>query len=207
MNFCVKEWGLRATANPKLSPLAGKVAWRSHDKREITQSRQVPRGVPPQTIRLIWAQVGTRSPYSHSFVILPVPARSSFRFIRHRRRSTPNPASRWRLLVRNAQSLNTQQKSTCISRCFSLVHPQGLEPWTPWLRVRCSTNWAKSAYPSSEVITSATLLILPQKSLFVNNFFKVFLFFSNFFQSFLFPVGTAPFSDRSPSSIIAFIIC
>ena len=59
----------------------------------------------------------------------------------------------------------------------------------------------------SEVITSATLLILPQKSLFVNNFFKVFLFFSNFFQSFLFPVGTAPFSDRSPSSIIAFIIC
>ena len=23
---------------------------------------------------------------------------------------------------------------------------QGLEPWTPWLRVRCSTNWAKSAY-------------------------------------------------------------
>ena len=87
------------------------------------------------------------------------------------------------------------------------VHRQGFEPWTPWLRVRCSTNWAKSAYPSSEVITSATLLILPQKSLFVNNFFKVFLFFSNFFQSFLFPVGTAPFSDRSPSSIIAFIIC
>ena len=28
----------------------------------------------------------------------------------------------------------------------NLVHPQGLEPWTPWLRVRCSTNWAKGAY-------------------------------------------------------------
>ena len=41
------------------------------------------------------------------------------------------PRERWRLLVRNAQPLNTQQKSTCISRCFSLVHPQGLEPWTP----------------------------------------------------------------------------
>ena len=27
-----------------------------------------------------------------------------------------------------------------------LVHPQGLEPWTHWLRVSCSTNWAKDAY-------------------------------------------------------------
>ena len=37
------------------------------------------------------ALVGTRSPYSLPFVILPVPARSPFRFIRHWRRSTPNP--------------------------------------------------------------------------------------------------------------------
>ena len=34
--------------------------------------------------------VGTRSPYSLPFAILPVPARSPFRFIRHWRRSTPN---------------------------------------------------------------------------------------------------------------------
>ena len=27
-----------------------------------------------------------------------------------------------------------------------MVHPQGLEPWTHWLRVSCSTNWAKGAY-------------------------------------------------------------
>ena len=27
-----------------------------------------------------------------------------------------------------------------------LVHHQGLEPWTPWLRVRCSTNWASGVY-------------------------------------------------------------
>ena len=26
------------------------------------------------------------------------------------------------------------------------VHPQGFEPWTHWLRVSCSTNWAKSAF-------------------------------------------------------------
>ena len=25
------------------------------------------------------------------------------------------------------------------------MHPQGLEPWTHWLRVSCSTNWAKGA--------------------------------------------------------------
>ena len=37
------------------------------------------------------AQVGTRSPCSLPFVILPVSARSPFRFIRHWRRSTPNP--------------------------------------------------------------------------------------------------------------------
>ena len=37
------------------------------------------------------AQVGTRSPYSLPFVILPVPARSPFRLLVHRMRSTPNP--------------------------------------------------------------------------------------------------------------------
>ena len=27
-----------------------------------------------------------------------------------------------------------------------MVHLQGLEPWTHWLRVSCSTNWARGAY-------------------------------------------------------------
>ena len=27
-----------------------------------------------------------------------------------------------------------------------LVHLQGLEPWAHWLRVSCSTNWARGAY-------------------------------------------------------------
>ena len=27
-----------------------------------------------------------------------------------------------------------------------VVHLQGLEPWTHWLRVSCSTNWAKGTY-------------------------------------------------------------
>ena len=44
---------------------------------------------PPPLLRRA-TLVGTRSPYSLPFVILPAPARSPFRFIRHRRRSTPN---------------------------------------------------------------------------------------------------------------------
>ena len=52
MNFCVEERGLRATANQKLSPFTGKVAWRSHDERGITRSGRVPRGVPPQSVSL-----------------------------------------------------------------------------------------------------------------------------------------------------------
>ena len=39
-------WG--ATTNQKLSPRAGKVAWRSHDERGTAQSCQMPRVVPPQ---------------------------------------------------------------------------------------------------------------------------------------------------------------
>ena len=30
-------------------------------------------------------------------------------------------------------------------RAILMVHHHGLEPWTPWLRVRCSTNWANGA--------------------------------------------------------------
>ena len=55
------------------------------------------------------AQVGTRSPYSLPFVILPVPARSPFRFIRHWRRSTPNLTRRkadftWRSHISHCKS-------------------------------------------------------------------------------------------------------
>ena len=39
-------------------------------------------------------------------------------------------------------------KKSCriILLCSFLVHLQGLEPWTHWLRVSCSTNWAKDAW-------------------------------------------------------------
>ena len=34
---------------------------------------------------------------------------------------------------------------------LNLVHLQGLEPRTHWLRVSCSTNWAKGAYMSASI--------------------------------------------------------
>ena len=41
----------------------------------------------------------------------------------------------------------TKQKRHRLSDAFfRLVHLQGLEPWTHWLRVSCSTNWARGAY-------------------------------------------------------------
>ena len=43
-------------------------------------------------------------------------------------------------------SLLTHKKSTnpnnLMFKLVPLVRLQGLEPWTPWLRVRCSSNWA-----------------------------------------------------------------
>ena len=37
-------------------------------------------------------------------------------------------------------------KRLAMSPLSVLVHHQGLEPGTPWLRVRCSTNWANGAF-------------------------------------------------------------
>ena len=50
------------------------------------------------------------------------------------------------------------------------VLPQGVEPWTPWLRVRCSTNWATEA-------SFATAKVQP--------FFILTTVFSVFFNSIL----------------------
>ena len=41
---------------------------------------------------------------------------------------------------------NGPQKPRVVALGQLLVHHQGLEPGTPWLRVRCSTNWANGAY-------------------------------------------------------------
>ena len=36
-------------------------------------------------------------------------------------------------------------RSSLTSQASFLVHHHGLEPWTHWLRVSCSTNWANGA--------------------------------------------------------------
>ena len=46
-------------------------------------------------------------------------------------------------------SLLTHKKSTipvvALQKRYPQMRDQGLEPWTPWLRVRCSSNWANRA--------------------------------------------------------------
>ena len=43
----------------------------------------------------------------------------------------------------------TGVRGRCLNRLTNepdVVHHQGLEPGTPWLRVRCSTNWANGSF-------------------------------------------------------------
>ena len=47
---------------------------------------------------------------------------------------------------------NFAEKSTCFCKCFFLAPPTGLEPVTPWLTVRCSTDWAKEDYKIKQTI-------------------------------------------------------
>ena len=67
--------------------------------------------------------------------------------------------------------------------CFSLVHHQGFEPWTPWLRVRCSASWANGAYLFyfRLFFPYRTIKIIPLIQAFVNNFF-------HFISSFMFRI-------------------
>ena len=41
---------------------------------------------------------------------------------------------------------NKKERQILRSDVQYLVHLQGLEPWAHWLRVSCSTNWARGAY-------------------------------------------------------------
>ena len=43
-------------------------------------------------------------------------------------------------------SSRKSQTKNRLRRDGFLVHLQGLEPWARWLRVSCSTNWARGAY-------------------------------------------------------------
>ena len=73
----------------------------------------------------------------------------------------------------------------------SQVRRQGLEPWTPWLRVRCSTNWANSAYSNLlsrlNVVLRDASVIICDVFLKCKHFFKISaIFFQHFFSAFFF---------------------
>ena len=63
----------------------------------------------------------------------------------------PSPA--WEAGVLTAWPTGHIDKKNRLMGLFflSLVHLQGLEPRTHWLRVSCSTNWAKGAYMSASI--------------------------------------------------------
>ena len=69
---------------------------------------------------------------------------------------------------------------------FVLVHHQGFEPWTPWLRVRCSASWANGAhYIFCLCWPLSTKRILSLQAGNVKNIFRLFfLFFIFYFGAF-----------------------
>ena len=52
-------------------------------------------------------------------------------------------------LIKKKKALIQQYQSYS----FQMVHPWGLEPQTHWLRVSCSTSWAKNPYKNAIAIT------------------------------------------------------
>ena len=73
---------------------------------------------------------------SHSRVFIPLVTR----------RGIEPLFSAWEADVLTAwPTSHTFGSSSSSTRLLILVHHQGFEPGTPWLRVRCSTNWANGA--------------------------------------------------------------
>ena len=54
--------------------------------------------------------------------------------------------------------------SVCKNSDFQM-RDQGFEPWTPWLRVRCSTNWANRAFSIFLTRSSQARVIIIQNNL------------------------------------------
>ena len=67
-----------------------------------------------------------------------------------------------------------------ISALFVILRLRGLEPRTPWLRVRCSTNWARSAFK---------FCVFPWRKCYYmrvqSKMQALFLYFFNFMKSFI----------------------
>ena len=102
----------------------------------------------------------------------------------------------------NAEFFYTKKhrpRSSISAKTVPLVRLQGFEPWTPWLRVRCSTNWAKDAYLI--VCLSFFVSFVPQDMLYYTLWFEesqhFFLFFS--FLFFISSFDAILFSDFSIS--------
>ena len=72
----------------------------------------------------------------------------------------------------------------CLQKQWFLMRDQGLEPWTPWLRVRCSSNWANRAYMWFFFIfccfLNSTKVIISDDDKKIKYFFYFFEIFLNY---------------------------
>ena len=70
----------------------------------------------------------------------------------------------------------------CLQKRWSEVRDQGFEPWTPWLRVRCSTTWANRASLKLYVLSLRQELLYNSSFRNASTFFIFFkkIFFLNY---------------------------
>ena len=77
-----------------------------------------------------------------------------------------------------SQQKNTVPAAIIMSaKTVPLMRLQGFEPWTPWLRVRCSASWAKDAFVNCFVSLNARDIIRNRSP----KVKKKFIFFSIYF--------------------------
>ena len=103
-----------------------------------------------------------------------------------------------------SQVLREDKKISTSSEVLTNMRLRGLEPRTPWLRVRCSTNWARSAF--------FWLLISQRKCYYTYLISKMqafFSFFQNFFCRTVHPLFIRTLSRifaQLPARILCFLI-
>ena len=93
------------------------------------------------------------------------------------------PAERFYFIGRNFlwNKKSTSPAASCLQNQYLIMRPRGLEPRTNRLRVYCSTNWAKGAYPiffyRITYRITGTTNIIPHSSTKVN--YKIHFFLNS----------------------------
>ena len=95
-----------------------------------------------------WRAVGAIKPYGCAYAVQPYSKFALWGNAPHLQGKTANIAQSSALCADDCYQTSLLQPNKGIKRKLhmeQLVHLQGFEPGTHWLRVSCSTNWAKGA--------------------------------------------------------------